>query len=365
MKAKTAVVWAWAWASCASTGPSEIRAMGARGETSQLVALYHEASHEDRRTQILDALRGSDDPQVTRLFLEVGRRGTSRTRVIALEALGEQDAAGAAPILIEALGDPMPAVRAAARTSVARRAPALGPELRRAARSHPSPFVRASALEAVVQAAEPTKTDEVASVLLAALSDGAPEVRREAVEGLGRIGWTPARSAVVERLRVDPSRAVRMAAQTALERLGTEGAGRAVVAVLPLDVGAPDPTGVLGRLAEQVADVARARLTETPLCDVVDRRRMETVLAELRKTGQHVYDGDGPSAPAIGEFKIANQLVYGRVSKQGPVYTVILQRLDVATLELVGGGSVAVDGYAGELDRLVAEAVDRFVERFR
>lgn len=361
------VVGVWVMlASCASTGPSEIRAMGARGDTAALIDAYHEVSREDLRMQILGALRSRPDPEATQLFVDVGRRGSASERVVALGALGDREDARSAPVLIDALGDPMAAVRAAARTSVSRQVGALSEELRRAARGHPNSFVRAAALSALVQAAErPSDRSELGPVLVGALSDAAPEVRREAVVGLGRIGWAPARSAVVERMRADPSRTVRMAAQTALERLGGSNAPRPVVAVLPLDVGAPDPSGELGRLAAQVAEVARARLTETPLCDVIDRRRMDTVLAELRKTGKLVYDGDGPSAPAIGEFKIANQLVYGRVSKQGPVYSVILQRLDVATLRLVGGGSVAVDGYAGELDRLIAEVVDRFVSRFR
>lgn len=345
----------------------DVRTMAARGEVAPLVELYQTTEQAELRTEVLNAAAARpEDTQFASLLVNAATKARLPSdRALAAESLAEVEHPRAESTLIDALADPHPSVRGAARTAVSRRAPEMQNALRQAARGHPNALVRASSLRALVASVSEASRPATESALTRAAADAAPGVRKAAVMGFGRLKMTSARSLLVGLNRSDPQREVRMAAQSALDQLGGEGGKKAVLAVLPLEVGSPDPKGELRNLADQVAEVARTSLSAHPLCDVVDRRRMAEALAELRKHGTLIYDGDSINAPAIGELKIANQLVYGRISKRGPVYSVVLQRLDVSTMELVGGGSVTLEGYAGELDGLVREVVERFVRRIR
>jgi hypothetical protein len=159
---------------------------------------------------------------------------------------------------------------------------------------------------------------------------------------------------------------VRLAAQRAVSGLGDRGdAERVVIAVLPLRdaTGQGDPE--IARLAAEIAGYLSARLSAARVCQVVDPAQTERAVAELAKHGAPLYDGDAPSAPQIGRFKLANQLAYGAIQREGLVYTIVLNRMDVATLELVPGASATASGYRADLDRIKVEAVDRFVAQFR
>ena len=135
------------------------------------------------------------------------------------------------------------------------------------------------------------------------------------------------------------------------------------VLLLKDDTGTKDPE--LARVGEQVADYVAARLSAAKVCQVVDRAKLDEAIYEMRKIGKHVYDGDSPNVPEIGRFKLSNQLVYGSVQRQGLVYTIVLNRMDVSTLELVPGAAATVTGYRADLDQLKVKVTDRFVANFR
>ncbi len=358
-----------AFACGGAPNPAQIRSLVAAGQIAEVVRRYPELRRDGERVAALEALatRG-DDPQAAGILLEAARRSTSpRVRAAAIEGLGSVSDLEAEAELLEALGDPQPVLRAAARDGVRRRGAAMVPRLRRAALSHPNPLVRAASVQLIVaEAAGGPGAGGAAELALDSVDDPAPAVRLEAVRGLGLLRHGPARPALMARLRTDPDREVRLAAESALAVVGREeDAPRATVAVLPLRVDGKDEAGRLERLAARLSDVTRARLSASGVATVVDRGRIEDVLKELRRRGELVYDGDAPNAPAIGRFRIANQLVYGSVLKEGPVYTLVLKRLEVSTLELVPGAAVSLSGYGNELDRLVDEVVDRFVRGFR
>jgi HEAT repeat protein len=358
-------------AGCATpSGRDAIRARAARGDVASLAALWPKLERETERRDLIRALAPhAAEAKATRVLLEAARPGyTPSLRTEALSALAQADAPEVEPLLVDALGDPLPPVRAAAKAAILARGPTMSPVLERATAVSPNPLVRAASLELLVTEArtEPELRATSRALALQAAEDPAPVVRRAALEGLGRLKVAEARPLIVERLRVDTSRDVRLAAERALEQVGdAEEAPMATVAVLPLRVGGPDPDGRLGRLAARLAEVTRARLSAAEVCEVVDQDRMQAILRELKKRGQLVYDDDALNAPAIGEFKVANQLVYGSVHAEGSLFTVVLKRVDVSTMELVPGAAVTASGYRSELDRLIDETVDRFARGFR
>ena len=353
---------------CGSTGRREVTAFGDAGDTRSLLEVYRSAETESLRVSVLEALRPyGGEPAVGSLLARVAERGSPKERAAALEGLGGLESTEARRVLMDALGDPQPSVRTTAQSVASRSASVLKDDLLRAARTHGNPLVRAAALRtlAAEARAQPSLRPEVGTLLGEATRDPAPAVREAAVASIGLLGRTEQRTAVIRQLRTDPDRRVRLASQNTLLLLGQDDAPEEtlVVAVLPLRVEGAKPR--LEALSRQIADLARARLSASKVCEVVDRERLETILAELRKNGDLVYDGDAPSAPAIGEFKIANQLVYGSVFEENGVYTAVLQRVDVSTLELVPGAAVTLSGYESELDGLSRELVERFVGAFR
>lgn len=358
----------WIGIGCASTGPDQIRRMGLDQDVGALVEAYSHSEQESLRVMALEALSPyAADPQAGAVFVQAARSGRStRERVVALKSLGRSDSSESTAVLIDALGDPQPPVRGAARASLARRGQVAHPELLRAVSEHPNPLTRSASVALLAATpGRPGESELIPQALLRAADDLSPLVRSEAVIGLGRLRYGPSHRILLRKRQSDPDRNVRMAAERALVEVGrSQEAVRPVVAVLPLRVAGTDPEGELSGLAETVVERVRARLAAEGVCEVIDKARMDAVLSELRKTGQLVYDGDAPNAPAIGHFKVANQLVYGSVVKRGSVYSIMVQRLNVATLELVPGGAVTASGYASELDHIISDVVDTFVRSF-
>lgn len=355
---------------CGGGGAGAIRGHAARGEIDALVALQAELDKERDQVALVQALSThADDPRATRALMNYARSSDgARVRSAAFAALASAPGEDVDRLLITALGDFQPSVRAAAKSSVMARGVSMSGLLERAAISDANPLVRAASLE--ILTAESRTAPELGAVsskvAVMAAEDPAPAVRAQALQSLGVLKLSTARPIIMERLRVDPSREVRMAAERALAKVGSgPAAAKATVAVLPLRVSGPDPQGRLARLAQRLTEVTRAKLSAAEVCEVVDREKMQEVLRELKKRGELVYDDDAVNVPAIGRFKIANQLVYGSVHAEGALYTVILQRLEVSTMELVPGAAVTLSGYQSELDRLIDESVDRFARGFR
>jgi hypothetical protein len=271
--------------------------------------------------------------------------------------------------LIGALGDPWPAVRSTARAGLESKSQAAHAALLEAATQSSHHIVRATALQILSGAARGIA--EIRPWVGRALAeqakkDDAPNVRLAAVEGLGLLEVQSARGILLELSKTDADSGVRIAAERSLQKLGDRPADdTAVVAVLPLRDGSDGRDPELLRLGRELSEYLAARLAGAKVCQVVDREKLETALAELKKVGRSVYDGDAPNAPELGRFKIANQLVYGSVSRQGPVYTLIVNRMEVATLQLVPGASATVTGYRADLDQLKVELAERLLAGFR
>jgi hypothetical protein len=85
----------------------------------------------------------------------------------------------------------------------------------------------------------------------------------------------------------------------------------------------------------------------------------------MRKIGQRMYDGNTPNAPSLGYFKMANQLVYGSLQRNDLVYTIVLNRMRVETLEMIPGAAATVSGYRADLEQLKVKAADRFITHFQ
>lgn len=356
---------------CRSGGTSAIQKMGREHDVDGLLAAWDEAESPAERIAVIDGLTQSPDDDRGRALIEgaLVDQPAPEVRVAAARALPRYEGEKVITGLIGALGDPWPAVRATARAGLESKSQAAHAALLEAATQSNHHIVRATALQILSSAARGVAEIRpwVGRVLAEqATKDDAPNVRLAAVEGLGLLEVQSARGILLELSKTDADSGVRLGAERALSKLGERPAAEiAVVAVLPLRDASDGRDPELLRLGRELSEYIAARLSGAKVCQVVDREKLETALAELKKIGRAVYDGDAPNAPELGRFKIANQLVYGSVSRQGPVYTLIVNRMDVATLQLVPGASATVTGYRADLDQLKVELAERLLAGFR
>jgi hypothetical protein len=344
--------------------------MGRAGDTAALLEAWERAESDAIRAAVLEEISHNSRDAAGRdlVIREAGSASTEPVKLAAVRALGAYQESQATLALIRALGDPWPAVREVAEVSLAPRSKDFEGELRFAMSSDASHLVRAGCARMLpgAVAANPALRGEIEDALLdRAVRDDAPKVREAAVVALGLLNVTRARSQLVELMRTDPDAGVRMSAERAIQKLGEGAMSRAVVAVLPLNnnTGLDDPD--LRRLCRHIAEYVAARLSQGKVCEVVDREKLEKAIEEMKKIGAAIYDGDAPNAPEIGRFKIANQLVYGSLGRQGLVYTIVLNRMDIATLSLVPGAAVTVQGYRADLEQLKVRAADQLLSSFR
>lgn len=251
-------------------------ALGQIGDMAGVRFLIEElkSSEEKVRAAAVDALRTIGKPAV-RLLVQAAQSDDALQRWGALAALGETGDPSAVPVLLRALRDPNPDVRAVAAASLGRlRYVAAAPQLVRAL-GDPNERVQAhaewalenigkEALPVLLQGAQqpslrlrvfrllgrmkspqaiPVLTEglrdrnpqrravaawalgEIGNrraipSLLSALNDPDPQVRREAALALGKLRATEVRSELVKRLKTDRNEQVRIAAQMALRQIG-------------------------------------------------------------------------------------------------------------------------------------------------
>jgi HEAT repeat protein len=344
--------------------------MNEKGDVEALLRAWDETDREDVRVAVIDSFAQHPSSNEGRaLVMRQAESASSQSlRLAAIRALGAYEGADVVVVLVSALSDPFPAIREIAKTELAKAGEAADDPLLEALGQNPNHLVRAAAARLLMRRAKGTDKQlrlriELA-LLEAAKQDDAPKVREAAVDGLGSLGIEKARPILVELMRTDGDSGVRMAAERSLGKLGGGALSQVVVAVLPFknEVGA-DPE--LARLGDQIAEYLAARLSSAKVCEVVDREKMNLALKELQKVGVNLYDGDSLNAPELGRFKMASQLVYGSIHKQGHVFTIVANRLDVSTLELVPGAAVTVSGYRADLEQLKAELTERFITNFR
>lgn len=357
---------------CATSRPSvsEVRRLGQRGATEGLLDAWSDADRDAVRIAVLEGLaRNPEDPAGRALVLEQALHASSGpVRLAALRAADAHVGPDVVRVFVEGLAHPWPDVRDLSQSLLLKRAPQSADLLVQTATRHRLSVAREGAVRLLGRVAHGggELRDRAAAVLLdRAARDSAASVRVVAVEALGSLNVQVARSLLSELARTDPNSRVRLAAgeaAAALTRGGTQDRGPVVV-VLPLKNHAIRDAGLSG-LGGQVADYLQARLTTARVCHVIDRTKVELALAELRRTGRALYDGDSPNAPELGAFKLANQMVFGSIQRQGSKYTMVLNRMDVSTLQLVPGASATVTGYRADLDRMMAELAERFIARF-
>lgn len=354
---------------CATTATTaDVRRMSDRGDTEALMKAWEETDRDAVRIAVIEGLatNGAESSLVLR---QAQSASSSQVRLAAVRALGRYQGAEVVPALIDALADPFPAIREVAKAELAKSGEAANDSLVEALEQNPSHLVRAAAAKLLARAAKgPDKQLRLRvslALLDAAKRDDAPKVREAAVVGLGALGETKARPVLTELMRTDGDSGVRMAAERALVRIGDGGGAPVVVAVLPFKVVAGTSDAELALLGRQIADFLAARVSAAKVAQVVDREKMERALKEMEKIGVNLYEGDALNSPEMGRFKMANQLVYGSVQKQGQVFTIVANRMDVSTLELIPGASVTVSGYRADLEQLKSELTERFIRNFR
>ncbi len=345
---------------------ADVRRMAERGDLEGLQKTWDESDREDVRIAVIDAFSRHPDwgPGRSLVLAQSTSAPGQDLRLAAIRAIGVYDGPDVIAALVTALADPYPAIRELAKTGLAKAGEVADEPLIEALGQSTNHLVRASAAQLLTRRARsPDKQLHLRIELLlldTAKQDDAPSVREAAVAGLGSLGIEKARPVLVELMRTDGDSGVRMAAERALGKLGGGVLSQVVVAVLPFK---NDPE--LQHVGDQIAEYLAARLSASKVCEVVDRQKMDHALKELAKVGVHLYEGDALNAPELGQFKLANQLVYGSVHKQGPVFTIVANRLDVSTLELVPGAAVTVSGYQSDLEQLKAELTERFITNFR
>ncbi len=358
-------------AGCVSTPTtSEVRRMGQRGETQRLFDAWQSANNDAVRVAVIESFADNASNRAgQRLVVEQAQRAHARpVQIAALRALSAYSGEPVIGALVLGLGHSWPEARAVARAGLNAQGQAAHGALLGAAGGDSNPWVRTGACKLLIRGAlvHAPLRPAVQDVLLSRLSDKVAQVREVAADGLGTLKVSSAREQLGELARTDPDSQVRLRCSEAIRALGASGgqSQQVVVAVLPLkdDTGGTDPE--IQRLTKQVADYVAARLSSAKACTVVEQSKLDAALAEMRKVGKSIYDGDSPNAPEIGAFKLANQLVFGSIQLQGGVYTIVLKRMDISTLALVPGAAVTVSGRRADLEQLKKEAADRLVRRF-
>lgn len=351
--------------------PAQVRQFGQRGQTEALFDAWEKAKTDAVRVAVIEAFADNpSDRAGQRLVVKQAKQARSKSvQLSALRALSAYEGDAVIETLVPNLGHAWPEAREIARSGLAKQGPAAHPALLDAVGADTNPWVRRGAATLLVRGAQahaPVRPAVQDALLRRLQSDTDARVRETAAVGLGTLQVGAARTLLSEAARTDADAQVRLKAAEALRRIGAQtDETRVVVAVLPLkdDTGGRDPE--VARLGRQVAEYVAAKLSASKVCDVVDRAKLEAALEEMRKVGKLVYDGDAPNAPEIGYFKLANQLVYGAVQKQGDTFTLVLNRMEVSTLRMVPGAAVTVSGRRADLEQLKKEAADRFVRRFR
>jgi TolB-like protein len=360
-------------AGCATAATvGDVRKMGEAKDGPGLMKAWQESEGDGVRIAVIEAFsQNPADGEGRALIFREARSSTSdQVRLAAVRSLGAYGGEEMVPILVGALGDAFPAIRDVAKSELGKIGEGANDPLFEALGQSENHLVRASCARLLTRAAKGTDKQlrlRVGLALLdAARGDDAPKVREAAINGLGTLNEPKARPVLTELMKTDGDAGVRMAAERALGKIGpTEDDAQIVIAVLPFKNETGAREGELGALGQQIADYMAARISSSKVCQVVDREKMERALKEMEKIGVHLYDGDSLNAPELGRFKMANQLVYGTVQKQGQVFTIVANRMDVSTLELVPGASVTVSGYRSDLEQLKAELTERFIKNFR
>jgi TolB-like protein len=355
---------------CATTKASDVHRMGREGDLDALVDAWRRAESDEVRIAVIEEL--AQHPSDRRGREIVLRQAESESeeplKVAAVRAAAVYDGSGATKVLIARLKDAFPSVRETAEAALAARAVSAKAELLADLASNPSPLVRAACARLVAAAAKRAalKDDAIENALLErATHDDAPRVREAAVSGLGALDVKKARAQLVELMRTDEDESVRISAERAIQKLGDAQMSSVVVAVLPLKNDTGQKDSEIERFGAQLAEYVAARLSQGKVCQVVDRDKLEEAIKEMKKVGALLYDGDSPNAPEIGKLRIANQLVYGSLQKQGLVYTIVLDRMDVSTSTHIPGAAVTVRGYRADLEALKVRAADQLVASFR
>ena len=356
---------------CASSRPSvsEVRRLGQRADTEGLLNAWQNADRDSVRIAVLNGLAQNPEDRAGRALVVDQARGarSGPVRLAALRALDVHAGPDVVQVMVGGLAHPWPEVRDLCQSLLFKRGAAVDEDVLHTAVRHRLPAARASAVRLLSQSARarPEIKERVVPVLInRSTKDGDASVRTLAVEALGALNVESARDTLAELFRTDPDPRVRLAAGVAVKTITTESKEPpTVVMVLPLKNHVSRESG-LADFGHQVAEYLQARLTTAQVCEVVDRSKVEVALAELRKMGRALYDGDSPNAPELGAFKLANQMVFGSIQRQGSKYTLVVNRRDVSTLRLVPGASATVTGYRADLDRMVAELAERFISRF-
>ncbi|MEL7370133.1 MAG: HEAT repeat domain-containing protein, partial [Myxococcota bacterium] len=355
---------ATAAAACTSTVTlRDVQRLSRNQDAEGLVDAWRSGAPLSVQPVLMTALAKSEGEESRAIVMETASSHPQEAvRRSAVEGLGAYQDDASTGLLIDALADRFPSVRAQAKATLSQQLEPAFESLQTAVRAHSSPLVRAAGVDLLMTTALRSK-DKVATVAAALVQrskrDDAPQVRLAAVRGLGVLNRTGSRSLLTELMRTDDDSRVRAAAGRALSKLDPVAAeDQTILLVLPLQNATNERQ--LDRFGDQMADVLTAAVAEAQVCEVVDPTQRDAAIAELKKSGSMLYDGDRPNAPRIGEFAQADQLAYGSLQRSGLIYTIVLKRMDVSTLKLVPGASVTVRGYRADLGRLQLDAVEQF-----
>jgi TolB-like protein len=283
-----------------------VAAMGHKRSPALLAQLVHAAGDPAREVRVA-ALRGLAaygpqlaDPQRDGAYL-----------------LGLQDAS---PEVVQVAREALAArVQAAAQPGM----DALGRELARLGRRGDAWLTRKAAVELIERLPPELGPGVDPALLEAAQLDASAEVRRAAALALGARQVGAARP-LLSRLRSkDPDEQVRLAAEDALRRLGGT-AVEVVVAVLPFETRAAQ----LKPLLIDLQDTFTSALAAAEVAQVVERRQVSAVIAELRYQDAHIDDG---KALKVGQQLRAQEVVTGSLLLQGDEVTCLAKRVHVET----------------------------------
>jgi len=267
-----------------------------------------------------------------------------RVRLAAVEALGHYAGARVYSALIQRTGDENAEVMRAAESVLRTWSEAEAIDFLLAALTDTNYRVRASALRVLGGLRDPRIP---AALVERARRDDNPLVRRAAVQGLGALGYKPARLLLWEIKNTDTATEVALEAEGALGKIGGRVTDSSFAVLLP-------------------AAERDLRDSATLVRDAVVRELGAAHLGELAPGDDAPVAASGDlSALALerGRTHKVDQVIAGRVRRSGNTLTATLYRYDVASGRLAQQEEVT--GYDDKRAALAEELAKLFVQRYR
>ena len=180
-----------------------------------------------------------------------------------------------------------------------------------------------------------------------------PQLRVLAIQALGQLKITDARSLLYEIQHTALNEDVRKAATQALTQIGGK-INNLVIAVMPFE-----NQGLAEEQATGLQNYLSGSLSSAKVATVVERGQVNKIMEELVYQDNFINDNQ---AIAIGRSLRASQVITGSIQVSGNNMTITIKRIDIESQEILS--SAQVSGLVIDFDALQRQVSQDFIARF-